>query len=225
MADEADYVSRWQDPEYVANFARFTESVQEDAAEWIDRLSLDSASTVVDLGCGEGKVLAALSGHIRRGIGIDASPHMAVLAGQRLANQQNVHVILSDFRDFGVARESADAVLSMSAIHHVPDDDKRHIFAQIYATLKPGGVFYLADDSFNFAPEELAKRIAEIYDQWDGYFGTSSWEWMKTHLAGDDFECTPFLRDLREMVISAGLMVVKEETHGPDGVDLTAVKE
>ena len=114
MATEADYVGRWHSAEYVANFAHFTESVQINVREWIERLSLNPGSTLVDLGCGEGKVLTALSGHIRRGLGIDASPHMAALARQRLDRQRtrNIQIILSDFRDVGISQESADAVLS-----------------------------------------------------------------------------------------------------------------
>ena len=96
--------------------------------------------------------------------------------------------------------------------------------SRIYSTLKPRGIFLLQDDSFNFPPEELKDRIPEIYAQWEGYFGATDWEIMKRELAGDDFEFTPFLTNLQEMITCAGLEVAKVVPNGLDGVELTATK-
>ena len=47
---------------------------------------------------------------------------------------------------------------------------------------------------------------------------------MKRELAGDDFEFTPFLTNLQNMITCAGLEVAKVVPNGLDGVELTATR-
>jgi tRNA (cmo5U34)-methyltransferase len=49
--------------------------------------------------------------------------------------------------DFAAAApsKSYDAVVSALAIYHLPDSGKRHLFADIFKYLTPGGVFINAD--------------------------------------------------------------------------------
>jgi cyclopropane fatty-acyl-phospholipid synthase-like methyltransferase len=227
MDNRNDYVWRWQSKRYVDDYLYFTEGLEADAAEWVKRLSVTASSVVVDLGCGEGKLLTSLAAHIGQGLGIDASPHMARRATERATDQghRNVQIVLGDFRRLCLRSGSVDAVVSCGAIYHVPDGDKRWMFSQIASALRAGGVFHVKDDSFNFPAAELEQRTAQIYEDWRGSFGDAPWAWMKDNLAGDDFECTPFLEDLKEMISSAGFRFTDEIRHGLDGVDLTAVKE
>ncbi len=198
MNANEDYLGRWNDPAYARNYSEFTREQEVDAGKFINQLEVDRNSVVVDLGCGEAKFLAAISSEIRKGIGIDVSVHMLASAKRSLTNLdiRNVELIRSDFREFDVGFEVADAVMSNYAIHHVPDVGKERVFRRIHSTLRPGGVFRLEDDSFNFPREEFEKRVPEIMTQWERHFGPEGWKFMKENLAGDDFEHTPFLDDL-----------------------------
>ena len=118
----------------------------------------------------------------------------------------------------------ADAVVSIAALHHVPDKDKRHILDQVYSMLKSRGGFYLEDDSFNFTREEMNERIPEIYAQWEKRFGIENWQILKSELAGDDFEFTSFLDDISHMVKKSGLELSTLDPRGVNGVTLLAVK-
>ena len=210
MNGSTDYLERWNDPTYADNFVLFTESWSADPEVWIDRLQVDSTSVVVDLGCGEAKVLAAIADSIRQGIGIEASVHMLAAARRHLSDLEinNVELIHSDFREFDVGVEVADAAMSRAAIHHVPDNDKAEVFRRIYSTLRPGGVFGLQDDSFNFPSEEFERRVPEIMTQWENSFGPN-WKFMKERLSGDDFENTSYLDDLKRMIEQSGFELLR----------------
>ena len=226
MDGSKDYLERWSDPTYTENFIRFTKKWNEDAEKWIDWLQVDSTSTVVDLGCGEARVLAAIAPCIRQGIGVDVSAHMLASARRHLSNLdiRNVELIHADFREFDAGIDVADAVMSKAAIHHVPDGDKEEVFRRIHATLRPGGVFSLQDDSFNFSQEEFDKRVPEIITQWENHFGSEGWKFMKGKLAGDDFENTSFLEDLKHMIERPGLKLIRVVPTALNGVEVTARK-
>ncbi|MXY47737.1 MAG: class I SAM-dependent methyltransferase [Gemmatimonadetes bacterium] len=226
MDSSEDYLGRWNDPAYARNYSKFTRDQQVDARKFIDQLEVDRNSIVVDLGCGEAKFLAAISPCIHTGIGIDASAHMLASARRSLTDLEigNIELIHADFREFDVGFELADAVMSNYAIHHVPDVGKEEVFRRVHATLRSGGIFRLEDDSFNFPQEEFEERVPEIMTQWECHFGPEGWKFLKEKLAGDDFENTPYLDDLRRMIERSGLTVDNIVMHGLNGVEITARK-
>lgn len=226
MDANEDYLGRWNDPAYARNYAIFTRDQQVDAEKFVDQLEVDRNSIVVDLGCGEAKFLAAISSGIRKGIGIDASAHMLASARRSLTDLdiRNVELIHSDFRAFDVGFEVADAVMSNYAVHHVPDGDKEEVFRRTQATLRPGGIFRLEDDSFNFPREKFEERVPEIMTQWERQFGPEGWKFMREKLAGDDFENTPYLDDLIRMIENSGLTLNNIVEHGLNGAVITARK-
>ncbi len=187
---------------------------------------MDCNSIVVDLGCGEAKFLAAIAPGICKGIGVDASIHMLASARRSLTdlNIRNVELVHSDFREFDVGYKVADAVMSNYAIHHVPDADKEEVFRRIHATLRPGGIFRLEDDSFNFPREEFGERVPEFMTQWEHHFGPEGWKSMKEKLAGDDFENTPYLDELKQMIECSGFELNSVAPYGLDGAEILARK-
>lgn len=73
MNCDRDFLERWNDPNYTSDYILFTEHQSFDTRRYLDQLQVDSASTVVDLGCGEAKVLADIAPEIDSGIGVDTS--------------------------------------------------------------------------------------------------------------------------------------------------------
>lgn len=226
MNCDRDFLERWNDPNYTSDYIFFTQNQSFDTKRYLDQLQVDSASTVVDLGCGEAKVLAVIAREICTGIGVDASDHMLASARRRLSAQgiHNVKLIHADFRRFDVGFEIADAVTSSYALHHIHDIDKKTVFRKVFETLRPGGVFRLEDDSFNFPRTELEKRVPEIMVEWEEHFGPQAWRFMKTHLAGDDFENTSFLDDLKTMIKRSGLELISVLPYGLNGSEILASK-
>lgn len=148
------YVTRWQSERYTASHLQFTLPVQPTADAWLARLHLTNTSKVIDLGCGEGKVLVALAPYIQQGIGIDGSLPMLV-AARRYAQRHgvtNLEFLQADFRHLVLVPGIADAVISQYALHHISDAEKATVLASIHTILRPDGLFYMEDDTFNFPP-------------------------------------------------------------------------
>jgi trans-aconitate 2-methyltransferase len=109
------------------------------AAAVLDRLELRGDETVLDAGCGSGRVTRLLLERLPRGsvIAVDASPDMVARARVELS------ALPADVREADLAAlrledgGQVDAVFSNATFHWVPDHDA--LFAALAAALRPGG--------------------------------------------------------------------------------------
>jgi trans-aconitate 2-methyltransferase len=109
------------------------------AAAVLDRLQLRGDETVLDAGCGTGRVTRLLLERLPRGrvIAVDASAEMVARAREELAGAA------ADVRQADLAAlrlepgEQVDAVFSNATFHWVPDHDA--LFAALAAALRSGG--------------------------------------------------------------------------------------
>jgi len=98
---------------------------------------------ILDLGTGDGRLLALVASARPEasGVAVDFSPTMIEAARRRFAGRDNVLVVEHDLSrplpDLG----AFDVVVSSFAIHHLEDDRKRALYAEIFAILEPGGLF------------------------------------------------------------------------------------
>ncbi len=104
--------------------------------EVLDRLPLDGGETVLDAGCGTGRVTELLRERLPRGrlIGVDASGKMVDQARERLGGRVELRVV--DLIDLGLDRE-VDAVFSNAVFHWIADHER--LFERLHAALRPGG--------------------------------------------------------------------------------------
>src|SRR5205085_2449252 len=111
---------------------------QEWASEVLTRLQgLAADATVLDAGCGTGRVTEALLALVPRGrvLALDASTDMVDLARQRLGDR--VEVWCQDVLDLELD-EPVEAIVSTATLHWVPDHDR--LWERLAAALRPGGV-------------------------------------------------------------------------------------
>ena len=108
------------------------------AAAVLDRLKLRGDETVLDAGCGSGRVTRLLLERLPRGrvIAVDADAQMVARAREELGVDADVrHADLAQLRlDDG---EQVDAVFSNATFHWIADHDT--LFARLAAALRPGG--------------------------------------------------------------------------------------
>ncbi len=108
----------------------------------LDRLELSGEETVLDGGCGSGRVTEALLGRLPRGrvIAVDSSASMVRAARERLAGAgigpERVEVREGDLLDLEV-EEPVDAILSTATFHWIVDHEA--LFRRLRAALRPGG--------------------------------------------------------------------------------------
>lgn len=168
-----DSTGRWHDRKYVQAYLSFTRGVEFDGTAWAKDLNVGRGDVVVDLGCGEGKLLKALAPLISRGIGLDLSS-IALdrgRSGLEDAGIKNIELRCQDFRKLNLPASSVNALVSLWALHHIPDDEKRVVLEKIRDVLVPGGLLHVEDDTFNFEPERFAEMAPAIYREFENRFG------------------------------------------------------
>jgi trans-aconitate 2-methyltransferase len=108
--------------------------------QWADqllaRLHLSGSETVLDAGCGSGRVTAMLLERLPQGhvVAVDAAPSMVEHAREALGDRATV--FQQDLLDLELP-EPVDAAFSNAVFHWVPDHPR--LFARLNAALKPGG--------------------------------------------------------------------------------------
>jgi trans-aconitate 2-methyltransferase len=124
--------------------ARTYDRIADPQTRWgvtvLDRLPLGGDETVLDAGCGTGRVTEHLLRRLPRGrvVALDASEAMLAEARQRLAPWgDRVDYARADRGRPLPLPAPVDAVLSTATFHWVPDHDA--LFANLAAVLRPGG--------------------------------------------------------------------------------------
>jgi trans-aconitate 2-methyltransferase len=119
-----------------ATYDRVSDPQVEWARAVLDRLPLRGDETVLDAGCGSGRVTRMLAERLPAGrvIAVDASPSMVERARSALRPQDAV--VRADLRELELD-EPVDAVFSNAVFHWVADHDA--LFRRLHDAMRPGG--------------------------------------------------------------------------------------
>ena len=119
-----------------ATYDRVSDPQVEWARALLDRLPLEGDETVLDAGCGSGRVTRLLLERLPRGrvIAVDAAPSMVEQARAALGDRADVRLGELTALDLG---EQVDAVFSNAVFHWIPDHDA--LFSSLHGALRPGG--------------------------------------------------------------------------------------
>lgn len=124
---------------------------------------LPTSGVFIDLGCGEGQVMGALSTHDRVLVGCDVSSRLSTRAAR------HGPVVRADLPDLRWARPgSVDGCLAVLVIEHL--DDLATLFGAAADVTRAGGVFALVANH----PYVTAPRSASVVDPTDGEV---FWRW------------------------------------------------
>lgn len=195
----------------------------------VDRLDPTGVATVLDAGCGTGRVTELLLERVpaARIIAMDGSRQMLEGAGRRLSaavaarRVELVHGDLTAPLPIG----PVDAVLSTATFHWISDHDR--LFANLAAVLRPGGQLVAqcggagniatvtgalrrvgeswAGDTYFATPEDTADRLARY-----GFVDVETW----LQAEPTEFEPgRPFEEFLATVVLGAHLERIPEDRH------------
>jgi len=138
------------------SYDRISGPMEELGREVLSRLQLDGDETVLDAGCGSGRITQALIERLPHGrvIGVDASASMVASARERLSEFERpasvgedpvgagagspgrVDIRVGDLLELDLG-EQVDAVLSTATFHWISDHGR--LFARVHAALRPEG--------------------------------------------------------------------------------------
>jgi len=118
-----------------ASYDRISGTMEALGREVLARLELEGGETVLDAGCGSGRITQALLERLPNGrvIAVDESPSMIDAARRRLG--PGVDLRVANLLELEL-EEPVDAVLSTATFHWIADHDR--LFAGLRAALRPG---------------------------------------------------------------------------------------
>jgi trans-aconitate 2-methyltransferase len=159
----------------------------------LDRLELRGDETVLDAGCGSGRVTLMLLERLPRGhvVAVDQAPSMVEHARTALGDRATV--FRAELTEL-VLDEPVDAVFSNAVFHWVPDHDR--LFERLFAALRPGGrLVAQCGGKGNVAAFHGAARAAaaeppyaEHLAGWEGPWNFAAPDETATRLARAGFE-------------------------------------
>ena len=80
---------------------------------------VETGGTVLEIGCGVGRLLAPISRHFTHAIGLDIAPNMLALAKQYPGQASNIQLLLIENDMFPVADSSVDYIFSVIVFQHI----------------------------------------------------------------------------------------------------------
>ena len=126
-------------------------------AELLRRLPSEGIADLLDIGTGTGRILELVAGRVGRGIGIDLSRDMLIVARANLqgAGIANCQVRQADMYRLPWTVPSFDAVTIHRVLHYA--EDPARVIAEAARVLRPGGRLLIVD----FAPHALERLRSE----------------------------------------------------------------
>lgn len=115
------------------------------------------ADRVLDVGCGTGELAVRLAARAGRVDALDRDP--AVLGAARAVVPANVTTVLADVMGHPLAPSSYDAIVSLSALHHL---DLQPALERLSGALRPGGVLAVVAVARVDLPRELPVEAAAV---------------------------------------------------------------
>jgi trans-aconitate 2-methyltransferase len=177
-----------------ATYDRISDPMTRWGADVLGRLRLEGDETVLDAGCGSGRVTEMLLGRLAGGhvVALDAAPSMLAEARHRLAAfdaQGRVSFVQADLLELAPGtlgrHQPLDAVLSTATFHWVTDHDR--LFANLAAVMRPGAqIVAQCGAAGNIA--RLLAAVASIGRERAGTWLYATPEETRTRLEASGFE-------------------------------------
>ncbi len=170
-AEASTYATHWEPGDIdeairqiynTESLSDFEEGGRQDAKQLATHF--DAASTVLDLGCGAGRIALYVAEQCSTLWAVDVSPAMLRLASARLAHRSNVrYAQCLETRFPDVPDGSVDFAYSILVLQHVEREDAYRLLRELLRILRPGGSAYLTFP--NFLSDEYLNSFLHYVEQ------------------------------------------------------------
>jgi ubiquinone/menaquinone biosynthesis C-methylase UbiE len=149
-------------------------------------LSLTGAERVLEIGCGIGRMTAAIARRAASVVGLDVSAEMVARARENLRGVDNAEFVVGSGRDLaGVDSSSVDVAYSFIVFQHIPDPAATcNYIREIGRVLRPGGwtVFQISEEPrvHEGGAHRSERSLKHRLRQWMGRApqGTQAPQWL-----------------------------------------------
>jgi len=157
------------------------------------RAVCSGADRVLELGCGSGRLLAALADQIAELHGVDSSEAALALARRNLPASVALHQ--ADMETFDVGGGFHRVLIPFNGIYCLPDvDSVRRTFVQVEKALAPGGL--LVFDGYAGDPIHEDESLEEGFDE-EGEIATVDARGKRWRV----FECSDYQRNAQRFMV------------------------
>ncbi|MGE5196694.1 MAG: class I SAM-dependent methyltransferase [Anaerolineae bacterium] len=165
-----------QDPWKGDEYAKNSESQKASAEDFMQGMQFKGTETILDVGCGDGKITAAMARAVPQGsvIGVDISSSMIQVAKNAFLNQKNLSFYVEDAAKVNFDQKF-DLITSFTVMQWVLEQTQAlHCFEK---ALKPGGKLWIQ------MPTALPKAMQQALERtisserWESYFTGFSAPW------------------------------------------------
>jgi (2Fe-2S) ferredoxin/SAM-dependent methyltransferase len=180
--DNAEYYIATADPDQGDAFRM---SGERDVNAYFDGIwhLLTEQRTVLDIGCGIGRMDEFLAPRVGQLIGVDVSGEMVLKASERLAHLKNTRFLEGDGFSLPVPDASIDLIFTHIVLQHTPRHVTHSYFADAFRALRSGGDFIFqmpeqvpgapadppGDDTFEmrfWREQDLREAIEQVGFRW-----------------------------------------------------------
>jgi SAM-dependent methyltransferase len=113
--------------------------------EVLERLVGPSGKEVVDIGCGGGALVRALTARGARVIGVEVNEEQLAPALRSDDGGSGARYLIGRAQELPLEEASVDAAVFMRTLHHVPPGELLSALREARRVLRPGGVAYVAE--------------------------------------------------------------------------------
>lgn len=165
-----------QDPWKGDEYAKNSESQKASAEDFIHGVQLQGVSAILDVGCGDGKITAALAQAIPQAsvIGIDISSSMIQAATTAFSNRNNLSFQVQDAAKINFDKKF-DLITSFTVMQWVLE--QAQALQGFERALKPGGRVCIQMPTGLPSAMQQALKTTIAKDRWKSYFTKFSAPW------------------------------------------------
>ncbi len=155
-----DYNSQEQAAAYDAMHQRF-HGYDEEAAAILEQFDIGPRSTLIDMGAGTGAIAVHAAGHVKwiYAVGVSEAILARCREKVRKAGSRNVQCRVGGFLSYRHQGDPVHAVVSVAALHHLPDFWKQAGLRRAAEMLKRGGRLFRLDIVFPAGTQDLDQQI------------------------------------------------------------------
>jgi len=159
LKKEKPWYIEWFDENYLEVYRhRNRDDAKKQVQLLIDKLKLTPQTSILDLGCGEGRYTALLNQKGYRILGLDLSetlikygkkkhPHLSLVVGDMRFIPGCFDIILSLFTSFGYFAE---------------DEENKQVIRSVCNSLRPGGIYWLDFLNARYVEKNLVPRSRTV---------------------------------------------------------------
>ena len=173
---------------------------RQEAEQIVAALGLDSSAAVLDMGCGTGAFAIHAAPHYRKIYAVDVAKAMLGRAQRKAkkAGLTNIEFRHGGFLTYEHTDEPVDAIVSVVALHHLPDFWKLVGLHRLASMLKPDGRLYLSDVVYSFDVGRCGPSIERFVEKMSARTTPGGRRAAETHVREEYSTCGWIMEGLLE---------------------------